>query len=92
VSPSLELFGTPGCPFTAELRQELEWDSREFVEHDVEGDPAAFARLTALTGGQRAVPVLVEDGRVLRIGFEGRTCMVAPPAPAAAADTGPADS
>jgi glutaredoxin len=79
LSPLLELYGTTGCPFTAELREKLEWDGREFVEHDVEADPAAFARLQALTGGQRAVPVLVEDGRVLHVGFEGRTCMAAPP-------------
>jgi glutaredoxin 3 len=81
MSPPLELYGTASCPFTAELREELEWEGREFVEHDVEADPAAFARLAALTGGQRAVPVLVEEGRVVRVGFEGRTCMATSPAP-----------
>ena len=78
MSAGLELYGTPGCPYTAELRQELHWDGRPFVEHDVEADAAAFARMVALTGGQRAVPVLVEDGRVLQIGWQGRSCMVAP--------------
>jgi mycoredoxin len=77
---SRELYGTPGCPWTAELRQELEWDGREFVEYDVESDPAAFARLAALTGGRRAVPVLVEDGQVRQIGYQGRSCLVSPPA------------
>jgi len=75
----LELYGTASCPFTAELRDELEWDRRDFVEHDVEADAVAFARLLALTGGQRAVPVLVEDGRVLQIGWQGRSCMAAAP-------------
>lgn len=78
MSARLELYGTPGCPFTAELRQELEWDGREAVEYDVEADGAAFARMEALTG-QRAVPVLVEDGRVLQIGWQGRSCLAAPP-------------
>ena len=59
---SLELYGTPGCPWTAELRQELEWDGRDFVEYDIESDRAAFIRFDALTGGKRTVPVLVEDG------------------------------
>jgi mycoredoxin len=79
MSPRLELYGTAGCPFTAELRQELEWDGRDFVEHDVEADPAAFARLAALTD-QRTVPVLVEDGRVVQIGWQGRGCPISKPA------------
>jgi mycoredoxin len=79
LSSPTELYGTAGCPWTAELRQELEWDGREFVEYDVEADPAAFQRLAALTHGQRAVPVLVEDGKVRQIGYQGRTCMAAPP-------------
>ena len=79
MSAPVELYGTAGCPWTTELRQELEWDGREFVEYDVEVDPAASERLVALTGGQRAVPVLVEDGKVRQIGYQGRTCMAAPP-------------
>jgi mycoredoxin len=46
------------------------------VEHDVESDPEALERMLALTGGRRAVPVLVEDGRVQQIGWQGRSCMV----------------
>ena len=56
--PELELFGTAGCPFTRDAREALEWRRQRFVEHDVEADAGALARLTALTG-QRAVPVLV---------------------------------
>jgi mycoredoxin len=89
----LELYGAASCPYTAELREQLEWDGREFADYDVEADAAAGARLTALTGGRMAVPVLVEDGRVVQTGWQGRSCMVeapgGPPAvsePAAAAD------
>ena len=28
------------------------------------------------TGGQRTVPVLVEDGKVAQIGWQGRGCIV----------------
>ena len=76
---SLELYGTPGCPWTAELRQELEWDGRDFVEYDVESDRAAFARFDTLTAGKRTVPVLVEDGKVRQIGWQGRGCLASPP-------------
>ena len=71
-----ELFGTRSCPYTEELREHLLWEGVDFVEHDVEGDPAARERMLALTNGQRAVPVLVEDGRVKQIGWQGRSCYV----------------
>ena len=73
---TLELFGSSTCQFTAELREELEWQEREFIEFDVDSDIAALWRMLELTGGQRTVPVLVEDGRVLSIGYQGRGCVV----------------
>lgn len=80
MSARLELFGGGSCPYTAELREQLHWEGREFVEHDVESDAEAFARLLQLTGGRQNVPVLVEDGRVTQIGWQGRTCTADPPA------------
>ncbi len=73
---TVELFGTASCPFTQELRDWLEWKAREFVEFDVETDLEALKRMQALTGGQRTVPVLVEDGKVVQIGWQGRGCVV----------------
>lgn len=70
----LELYGTRWCPHTAELREDLEWRGMVFEEYDVETDTRARERLLALTGGQRIVPVLVENGRVIRIGWQGRVC------------------
>ena len=58
-----ELYGTAACPYTSEMREWLEWRRREFEEYDVDADPEALARILALTGGQRIVPVLVEDGQ-----------------------------
>ena len=72
----LELYGTRSCPFTGELREQLQWDGVDFEEHDVESDPEALARILELTAGRRAVPVLVEDGRVKQIGWRGRSCFV----------------
>jgi glutaredoxin 3 len=71
-----ELFGTAACPWTREMREWLEWQGREFVEHDVERDAGALGRMLTATGGQATVPVLLEDGRVLRIGWHGRGCPV----------------
>ena len=72
----LELYGTARCPYTEELRDWLEWKRCEFVEHDVDADGAARERLLALANGQRTVPVLVEDGKVVQIGWQGRGCTI----------------
>lgn len=72
----LELFGSAGCPHTQEMREWLEWRNAEFVEYDVEADRDARERMRALSGGQRTVPVLVEDGKVVQIGWQGRGCVV----------------
>jgi len=71
-----ELYGTKTCPYTGEMRDWLEFRGCKYVEYDVESDAAALARLKSLSGGQRSVPVLVEDGRVVQIGWEGRSCIV----------------
>ncbi len=74
--PKLELFGSTGCPHTQEMREWLEWRGAEFVEYDVEADAAARARMRALSGGQRTVPMLVDGGKVVQIGWQGRGCVV----------------
>ena len=73
--PHLELFGSSQCPYTRDLREWLEWTRREFREYNVDTDPEAYARLQSYTGGTGAVPVLVEDGKVAQIGWQGRTCV-----------------
>jgi glutaredoxin 3 len=72
----LELFGTASCPHTQEMREWLEWKRSDFVEYDVEADAGARNRMRQLSAGQRSVPILVEDGRVVQIGWQGRSCMV----------------
>lgn len=72
----LELYGTASCEATREMREWLEWRDAEFIEYDVELDDAARKRMQAITSGQRTVPVLVEDGRVTQIGWQGRGCVV----------------
>jgi mycoredoxin len=73
----LELYGTHRCPYTQDLREWLEWNGREFLEYDVEADASALIRMQASTG-QYSVPVLIEDGAVLQVGWQGRACVVNP--------------
>ena len=73
---TLELYGSSQCPYTRELRDWLEWTRRDFTEYDVDADPQANARMRALNGGDRNVPVLIEDGKVIQVGWQGRSCIV----------------
>ncbi len=72
----LELYGTNSCRYTREMREWLEWKGEDFVEYDVEDDHDARLRFQKATNGQRGVPVLVEDGRVVQSGWQGRMCMI----------------
>jgi glutaredoxin 3 len=72
----LELYGTATCPYTQELRESLEWSRRDFLEYDIEADPEARDRLRSLDDSLHIVPVLVEDGKVIQVGWQGRGCTV----------------
>jgi glutaredoxin len=72
----LELFGSHSCEHTQEMREWLEWRGVEFVEYDVERDSAARERMIALASGQRMVPMLVEDGAVVQVGWQGHGCVI----------------
>jgi glutaredoxin 3 len=58
------------------MREWLEWKRCDFVEYDVEADENARKRLLALVSDQRTVPVLVENGKVVQIGWQGRGCVI----------------
>ena len=73
--PKFELFGGASCPYTREMREWLDWNGYEYIEYNVEADDAARTRMIAISG-QRSVPVLLEDGQVKQIGWQGRSCLV----------------
>jgi len=72
----IELYGTSTCPYTRDMREWLEMRRTDFVEYDVETDRVARERLRAVAGSQRTVPVLVEDGQVVQVGWQGRGCAI----------------
>ena len=75
--PKLELYGTARCPYTSEMREWLEWKRSEFTEYDIEADADARERMARLTQAPFTVPLLVEDGKVIQVGWQGRGCVVA---------------
>lgn len=72
----IELYTTAGCPYNEATREDLEWRGVDFVEYDVERDSEARERMLELTGGTRTVPVIVEEGKPVEIGWMGRGCTV----------------
>ena len=72
----IELYTTAGCPYSEAAREDLEWRGMDFVEYDVDKDQQARTRMLELTGGTRTVPVIVEEGKPVQVGWMGRGCAV----------------
>jgi len=72
----VELYGTAGCSYSAAAREDLEWRGVDFVEYDVEKDRDAYERMLELTGGNRRVPVIVEEGKPVQVGWMGQGCFI----------------
>ncbi len=67
----IELYTTAGCPYSEAAREDLEWRGVDFVEYDVEWDEEALGRMLGLTGGNRTVPVIFEEGKPVQVGWAG---------------------
>jgi glutaredoxin 3 len=72
----VELYTAEGCEHSAAAREDLEWRGVDFVEYDVEKDREAYERMFGITGGNRTVPVIVEEGKPVQVGWMGRGCIV----------------
>jgi glutaredoxin 3 len=72
----VELYTTAGCPYSEAAREDLEWRGVDFIEYDVERDKKALGRMLELTGGNRTIPVIFEEGKPVQVGWMGRGCAV----------------
>jgi glutaredoxin 3 len=73
---TVHLYTTASCPYSAAAREDLEWRGVDFVEYDVEQDRDAYERMLELTGGNRTVPVIFEEGKPVQVGWMGQGCFV----------------
>ena len=76
VAKPAELYVTAGCPYSDAAREDLEWRGVDFVEYDVERDRDAYERMLELSGGNRTVPVIAEEGKPVQVGWMGRGCFI----------------
>jgi glutaredoxin 3 len=70
------LYTSSYCPHSDAAREDLEWRGVKFREYDVERDEEARRRMLEITGGQRTVPVLFEEGKPPQVGWMGRGCLI----------------
>ena len=54
----------------------LEWLGHDFHEYDVEHDRNARNLLRVIAVNLHTVPVLVEEDRIVQVGWQGRGCTV----------------
>jgi len=64
------IYTKQGCPYCAAAKKHYTDQGTEYNEIDVHTVAGAKEKVLELTGGQRIVPVIIEDGE-LKIGFGG---------------------
>ena len=64
------IYGKNSCPYTQAARDDYKRRGIPFDYVDVKKNAAALEQMLALSGGRRAVPVIVDEGTVT-IGFGG---------------------
>lgn len=65
------IYGKEHCPYTQAARDHYAGRGVGVEYVNVKADKAAMTRMLELSGGHRKVPVIVEDGGKVTIGFGG---------------------
>ena len=64
------IYTKEGCPYCAAAKKHYTEQGVAFEEIDVHKTPGAKEKAIELSGGQRMVPIIVDDGQV-KVGFGG---------------------
>jgi len=68
----LVIYTKPGCPYCAKAREHYTSAGIPFDERNAQDNPQFRKEMLSITDGDRTVPVIVEEGRLKQIGWEGR--------------------
>ena len=71
MSEKVIIFGKNTWPYTIAAREAFENEGRNVVYHDVLSDKMQMKSMLAYSKGDRKVPVIVDQGKVV-IGFNGK--------------------
>jgi glutaredoxin len=69
---SVVIYTKPGCPYCAEAREHYTSRGIAFEDRNAQDNLDYRKQMLAITSGDPTVPVIVEDGRLKEIGWEGR--------------------
>ncbi len=71
MADKIYIYGKEGCPYTKAAREDHAKRKADFVYVDVLKDAAGMQKMLELSKGVRKVPVIVDAGGKVTIGFGG---------------------
>jgi glutaredoxin len=72
VQLEVRIYTKPGCPYCEKARQSYNARGIAFEERNAQDNMKFRKEMLAITDGDPTVPVIVENGRLKQIGWEGR--------------------
>lgn len=66
------IYTKPGCPYCAKAREFYTGRGIPFRDLNAQDDLDIRREMLSITDGNPTVPVILEDGRLKQIGWEGR--------------------
>jgi glutaredoxin len=72
VQLKVRIYTKPGCPYCAKARESYTAQGIAFEELNAQDNLKFREEMLSITDGDPTVPVIVEDGRLKQIGWEGR--------------------
>ena len=66
------LYTKPGCPYCQKAREHYTEMGIAFDDRNAQDNPVYRKEMLSITKGDRTVPVVVENGKLKQIGWEGR--------------------
>jgi glutaredoxin 3 len=66
------LYTKPGCPYCAKARDYYRERGVAFEDRNAQDNLEYRKQMFSFSGGDPTVPVIVEDGKLKQIGWEGR--------------------
>jgi glutaredoxin 3 len=69
---SLIIYTKPGCPYCQKAREHYDQRGIIYDDRNAQDNHDYQREMLSITKGDPTVPVIVEDGRLKQIGWEGR--------------------
>jgi glutaredoxin 3 len=66
------LYTKPGCPYCQKAREHYTEMGIDFDDRNAQDNPVYRKEMLSITKGDLTVPVVVENGKLKQIGWEGR--------------------